>query len=312
MHSIYKTNILWFIILFIFIFIWIIILIGRWINYKILFQPSWNMIWTPDHELYEDLYLTQDDFSGKAYSKKDKNKLKREFINIWYFKPYNNEKVVLYCHGNNDNNSYRDYVVDICRRFHLNLLLLDYRGYGKSDGRPTSEGVINDAKTAYFFLLKNYNPNDIIIWGESLGGAAAIRVAAECKCHKLILLSTFSSITDIINNMKINKLAKSPLKLMSTMIWDQINSKKWISKVKCPITIIHSKEDDLIPFKNAKILFNSISHSNKKLLSIAGTHSSPLLNKDDLLQIYNFVHTDNQYNPDNNDLDNILSRIANL
>lgn len=147
------------------IIILVVITIGRWLNYKVLFQPTSKHIWKPNEYGYQDMYLKQDDESGIYYVKEEKKK-HHQYINIWYFEPFEHAKVVLYCHGNNDNNSHRDYVVEICNKFKLNLLLVDYRGYGKSDGRPTAEGVIDDAKSAYAFLRKNYEASDIVIWGK--------------------------------------------------------------------------------------------------------------------------------------------------
>jgi len=133
----------------------IVIAFGRWLNYRVLFQPQRQMIWRPPLGTYKDIYVRTGDINGKPYSKSAKNP-KYEYINMWYFDPFENEKVVLYCHGNNDNNSYRDYVIDICHRFHLNLLLVDYRGYGNSDGYPTSAGVAEDARCGYGYLRRNF------------------------------------------------------------------------------------------------------------------------------------------------------------
>ena len=292
------------------IFLISIIMFGRWLNYRVLFQPKPDMIWKPTKGTYKDIYIRMDDLSGKPFTKSQCIR-ESDYINVWHFTPFENERVVLYCHGNNDNNSYRDYIIDICKRFHLNLLLVDYRGYGNSDGRPTSEGVVIDAKCAYGYLRRTYEHDQIIVWGESLGGSAAIRVAAEYPCHKLILLATFASLPDIFANSKMNKFAKNSLATMVDFMWDNINSKYWISKIKCPIAIIHSKDDELIPYPNSKILYNSISHNEKKFISVKGSHGKPTLTKDNLISIFTFAHdnSDLDFKPNSNDLEGIIKNI---
>lgn len=307
----YKNDdILWYIAIFFVIFIIFIIAAGRWLNYKVLFQPKRKMMWTPDCDDYHDLYLEIDDYSGIAVNKKEKRN-EKSYINVWYFDPYENEKVVLYCHGNNDNISYRNYVVDICKKFHLNLLLVDYRGYGRSDGKCCSKGIMNDVRSAYHFLENKYDIDDIIVWGESLGGSAAIRIAAEKPCHKLILLATFSSLEDIPKHMKFNKIVGRSLAAMAWLTLDSIPSKKYIQKVRCPIAIIHSIEDDIIPYRNGEILYGNIRHNKKLLISIKGKHSHPIFKKKDLYDIYNFAHTDSNFHPDTSDIENIISIVKN-
>ena len=78
---------LWFAYILLVIIILVIIIAGRWLNYKVLFQPTEEMIWTPDQEEYQDLYLLQDDDSGKCCPEKKKKRGKK-YINIWLFEPF--------------------------------------------------------------------------------------------------------------------------------------------------------------------------------------------------------------------------------
>jgi pimeloyl-ACP methyl ester carboxylesterase len=306
-----------------------IILFGRWLNYRVLFQPKQEMIWHPEKETYKDIYIRMGDRQGKPFAKYER-KEKYDYINVWHFEPFDNvpsQKVVLYCHGNNDNNSYRDYVVDICKKFHLNLLLIDYRGYGNSDGHPTSDGVVEDAICAYAYLRRHCEPEQIVIWGESLGGSAAIRVAAEKPCCRLVLLATFASLPDIFSASEMNKYARNTIATMTDFIWDNINSKYWISKIKCPIAIVHSSEDELIPYPNSKILYDSICHSDKIHITVKGVHARPIMTKYNLLELHSFLHAGDDSDecsnthlsnrrseisleiPNSSDLEEIMSRI---
>jgi uncharacterized protein len=275
-------------VIFLFLVVILVIAIIWWLTYRVLFSPSREIIWTP-HIEYQDLYLEIDDVSGRSYTLE--NKPKAPCINVWLIDKFPGSDVILYFHGNSGNISHRDYVVEICEKFKRNLLLVDYRGYGRSDGIPSSEGIHRDSITAYEFLRTKYESDRIIIWGESLGGSAAIYVASyrECKC--LLLLSTFASLEDVIfnhNNSIILRLIGYGVRL----IVNPIPSKEWIGNVNCPVAIMHSKEDELIPYCNSKILYDNVSHCNKMFLTIKGEHGEPEISEEQLKDLFEFASID--------------------
>ena len=172
----------------IFVFLVILIVIGLfwWLSYWVLFYPSREIIWEPNPSQtpYQDLYLpVAENKWGKCYRKDEPRPV--PCVNVWYFDQLNTisrrghcAATVLYFHGNSGNISHREYVVDICQRFGLTLLLVDYQGYGRSDGQVNPDSIYQVGEAAYHFLTGKVNSRDIIIWGGSLGGTAACYVSS--------------------------------------------------------------------------------------------------------------------------------------
>lgn len=290
-------HLVWYFILLIIVIILISIVLFLVIKNAALFQASKGHHWNPYSEPLEDCYLIIGDSEVRCRSKEEINKIKKKkwfalrevpYINAWHFNGFPGKQVVLYFHGNNDNISYRKYVVDICKILKMNLVLVDYRGYGESSGHPSSERLLKDAEVAYKFTKTRYSSDEIIIWGESLGGIAAIWTASKFKCDRLILLSTFADLKSVVNNQKsIPGIARKAL----IKLVDDPNMKngEWMKQVKCPVFIIHSKEDDLIPYKNAEKLYDAIPHDNKELITIGGSHAGPRFSSYNLGKLVKFV-----------------------
>jgi esterase/lipase len=232
------------------------------------------------------------------------------FINIWKFENFPQNRVVLYFHGNNDNISYRKYVIDICRILELNLILVDYRGYGDSGNYPTSQFLLEDAKTVYKHVSNHYDSSNILIWGESLGGIAAIWTAHKYHCGGLILLSTFANLGISIDKMKSPKPIKSLLKSMAKS--KLMDNGKWIKSVVAPTVIIHSPDDDILPYANAELLYNSVGCVEKKLINIRGPHSQPYFTDDNLIDLLNFIHIDTRIVSDTHKISHIRNIINNI
>lgn len=217
------------------------------------------------------------------------NNKNRNYIHAWYYDDFPGKKTVLFCHGNSGNITHRSYIINACRKLKLNLLVFDYRGYGKSSLTPTKERIRQDGETAYLFLRQHCEPNDIVIWGESLGGHVATWVASKYECRSLILLSTFSSIDDVfIYQHELNLLSK-PLRLVAPLVTDILDTKKYIKDVKAPIMIFHSPDDEIIPCQCARDLYMNISHENKQLVWISGLHASPNITDQQLSKLLMFA-----------------------
>jgi len=208
-------------------------------------------------------------------------------INGRFYNNFPGRRTILVCHGNNGNVSDRSYLVDLCQEYRLNLLLFDYQGYGKSSGTPYQYSLQPDAQTAYDFLIRNeINPKDIIAWGESLGGNPATYLAETNECGILVLISTFSSLEDTLKDYD-NYLYNYSYPLMK-QLFDNSDTLNRIKNIKVPAIIIHSKDDELIPYKSAIRLYDSIPHTGKLLVSISGTHGDPSIDSKTLkrLMIY--------------------------
>lgn len=262
--------ILLYVLIVVFIIVIAIILIYYSWSRDLLFWPSCDEIWKPDEE-YKDKYL------------------KKTRCNMWYFERDKSYPVILYLHGNAANITYRKYVVDLSKKVKCNMLLLDYRGYGRSrpDFKPTIKSIMEDAEEAYEWLQKRYADSRIIVWGESLGGAVAVHVGAKYRCRSLILFSTFSSIGDL-TKFYIGGAWGTVASVFVKCTNNILVSKEKIKRVRCPVLIVHSIEDTFVKHENAQILYDNILHKNKILLTIRGNHTDPILDKTSVRVIHNF------------------------
>jgi len=270
-------------VLFFFIILIILIIIFLWLYNKTLFAPSNKII---------DLHIPKKDriyrnfFIGcqTGISLEDKKISNENNINVRLYNNYPGENVVLFFHGNSGNISHRSYIADICDKFGLNLLLVDYEGYGLSDGEPGVKNIINNSEIAYNFICKFFESNKIVVWGESLGGSAAIWIASRNKVRSLILLSTFTSVSDVAKN-KQGKLLSKIIKVSNK----DLRSDIWAQKVKCPTLIIHSTEDTLIPFNLAQKIYKNIGNRHKKMVAIKGDHANPQIKDEQFDEIFAFL-----------------------
>lgn len=281
------------IIVITFFLVLIVLLINyiSWCQHNILFVPSGEIVQNPNIP-HSDLFVSVHNYSNiiDIYNNPRCHLLPHlDYIHVWHFNNFENSKTILFCHGNSGNITQRTYIIDACYKLHLNLLLFDYRGYGKSGSLPSKSNIRQDGEVAYEFLLQFCNSNDIIVWGESLGGHVATWIASKYSCRSLILFSTFSSLDDIIIHQNSFNILGSILSYILDMITDLMPTKLYIQNVKCPVIIIHSKEDDVIPYQCAQILQNNVQHPNKKLITINGKHSSPVFNQDQFTQLMMFA-----------------------
>ncbi len=124
-----------------------------WAENKVLFLPNKKTVWTPSIK-YNNVYIDIKNPANIYYHKPSEDKCD-SYIHGWYFNNYNEgHKTVLFCHGNSLNISYRQYIVDICQQLELNLLIFDYRGFGKSSGKPSKHNLRQDGAAAYKYLTE--------------------------------------------------------------------------------------------------------------------------------------------------------------
>ncbi|MCP4580212.1 MAG: alpha/beta hydrolase [candidate division Zixibacteria bacterium] len=188
-------------------------------------------------------------------------------INGWFIPAENQNKVLLFCHGNAGNISHRIESLQIFNKLGLSTFIFDYRGYGKSEGKPTEKGTYLDAEAAWNYLIneKQIKPEDIVIFGRSLGGSVASWLAKEKSPSALILESAFTSIPDIAGEL----YPIFPVRLLSRFQYD---TKEYVASARCPVLIIHSRKDELIPYHHGETLFNS-ANDPKEFLEITGGHN---------------------------------------
>jgi hypothetical protein len=153
------------------------------------------------------------------------------------------EMVLLWFHGNAGNVTDRYDMIRALMRIPIRVLIVDYRGYGKSEGRPTEGGLYQDARAAWGYLTseRHIPPDRIVLLGKSLGGAVAIDLATQVNPAGLIVQSSFTSVLEMARTL----IPFLPGFLLRTKM-DSINK---IPRVTCPKLFIHSPADEIVPYR---------------------------------------------------------------
>jgi pimeloyl-ACP methyl ester carboxylesterase len=197
-------------------------------------------------------------------------------------------KTILFCHGNFGNITQRNYMINFAKTIGANLILYDYWGYGKSYGYPSTRKLIKNSDIVHKWVQEKVDPNELIIWGESLGGSMAAYLSSKNQCKKLILCSTFSSLEDLTFGIQ-DVWFKKPIGFALNFIMSTLPTREWVQKAKCPVLVVHSDEDELIPVSQA-IHISEVDKQRVELLKIKGGHSSPKMNEDQIQKIISFIH----------------------
>lgn len=188
-------------------------------------------------------------------------------VSGWYLPHPSANKTILFFHGNGGNISHRGDSLFIFHKLKLNTLIIDYPGYGDSAGHPSEDGLYQSADAAWQYLIdeEKIEPKNIIIFGRSLGGAVAVDLASRVNAGGLILESTFSSTRDFVD---------MTLPIISNFIYLRysFDSLSKINKVKYPVFMIHSPDDEIIPYTLGKKLFMA-GRTKKQFLKIKGGHN---------------------------------------
>ncbi len=179
--------------------------------------------------------------------------------------------VVLFCHGNASNISHHLDSLLIFNRLGLSTFIFDYRGYGKSSGRPSEQGTYLDAEAAWDHLVKTRKipPSDIIIIGRSLGGPIAAWLAQDHHPQMLVVESSFTSMLDIARY----RVPCTPASVIKDYKYD---TRGYLANVKCPVLVIHSRDDEVIPFHHGQQLYKAVK-GPKEFVEISGSHGRGFL-----------------------------------
>lgn len=217
----------------------------------------------------KEIEITPDSF-GLAYEEIDLITSGNKKINGWYIPSEKSQYTILFFNGNAGNISHRIEKIYLLHNLGMDVYIFDYRGYGKSEGSPSEQGLYKDAVSIYEYLLKErkIHAGNIVLYGESLGGAVAIDLASKVKVCALITEGTFSSVRDMARVIY-------PF-IPSIPWWTTYDSVSKIKKIICPKLIIHSIDDDIVPFRLGEKLFNSAADP-KKLLKIKGSHNTAFM-----------------------------------
>ncbi len=222
---------------------------------RLIYYPSRRIRTTP-----EDIGLS---YEKVSFAAQDGIKLSG-----WFIPAEKSRGTLLFCHGNAGNISNRLESIDIFNQLGLSVFIFDYRGYGESEGKPTEKGTYQDGEAAWFYLTKQrqLSPDEIIIFGRSLGGGIASWLAQKHPPRMLILESTFTSLVAIGSEI----YPFLPVKWLSRFRYDTLSHLK---DINCSLLVVHSRNDELIPFHHGQRLFEAATPP-KEFLEISGDHNN--------------------------------------
>lgn len=181
--------------------------------------------------------------------------------------------VLVYFHGNAGNLSDRSGAIQLFQRaLGVDVFILDYRGYGRSGGRPDEPGLYRDSRAGYLWLTKErgIDPDRLVLRGGSLGGAVALELGCAVPHRCLILESTFTSMVDVARELY-------PLLPVGLLMRSRFPSRERIRSYHRPVLIIHGTDDELVPIAHGRALYQA-ANEPKQLLEIEGAgHNDTLL-----------------------------------
>jgi fermentation-respiration switch protein FrsA (DUF1100 family) len=233
--------------------------LSMWLE-GLLIYPTWQIPsgdWEPTDFTYRDVSFPSADGTS---------------LHGWYFEHDQPVAHVLYCHGNGENVAHLgSYMDELREKYHISLFAFDYRGYGRSQGRPAEPGIIADGLAAQQWLAKEAGIDEdrIVLWGRSIGGAIAVQVAAQQGARGLILERTFSRLTDVAAH-------HYPWLPVRSLLRNRYDSLAHIRTFRGPLLQSHGTDDEVVPFELGKQLFEASQAEPKRFVAIqGGTHNGP-------------------------------------
>ncbi len=218
-------------------------------------MPGRNLTSTP-----ESIGLT---YQNAEFLTEDNIKLHGWFI------PHEKAKAtILFFHGNAGNISHRLDSIAIFNRLELNVFIIDYRGYGQSEGKITEKGSYLDAEAAWNYLNKTQGINEqqIIIFGRSLGASIASKLASKHTPAALIIESGFTSVPSMAQRFY-------PYLPVRWLTHFKYNTKEYVKNISCPVLVAHSKDDEIIPYEEGREIYQAAPEP-KQFLEMQGGHNN--------------------------------------
>lgn len=192
-------------------------------------------------------------------------------LHAWYVPSQAARATLLFFHGNAGNISHRMDSIEIFHRLGLAVLIIDYRGYGQSQGRPSELGTREDARAAWRWLIDEAQrePSDIVLFGRSLGAAVAAELASEVDPAAVILESSFRSVPAIAADV----YPFIPARRLARLSYA---TEEAVPMINAPILVIHSQDDEIIPYNHGLAVYDA-AEQPKQMLTIRGSHNTGFL-----------------------------------
>jgi len=191
-----------------------------------------------------------------------------ERLHGWYVPATGSKGVVVFFHGNAGNISHRLDSIEIFHQLKLDTLIIDYRGYGESSGRASEQGTYLDAQAAWDYLVdeRGIPANRIIVFGRSLGGAIGAWLGTQHTPAAVIIESSFTSGVDMARRL----YPFLPVRLITRLRYPVA---EYASRLNCPVLVVHSRNDEIIPFAMGQSIYAAVKHQ-KSFLELSGDHNN--------------------------------------
>ncbi len=185
--------------------------------------------------------------------------------------PRPSNKVVIYFHGNaEDAGAATDWLNCIAKYLNVHVVAVEYQGYGlyNSDGSPSESAVLEDAELVYRYVLSalQVRSSDVVLFGRSIGSGPACYLAAKHHPHSLVLMSAFTSLRAVVKTYVGS--------LLQYLVAERFNNKKRLQRVKCPVFIVHGRQDDVVPWEQAVELSKAIKGKQKLWIAEGMSHNT--------------------------------------
>jgi len=237
-----------------------------------------KLIYYPIDKNYAQIRINIDEpVQNKYFYSRDGIKL-----NGLYIKAKCNKPTIVYCHGQGENLSEWQNVAQFLANNGYGVFLIDYRGHGKSEGVPYEQGLYIDLESAISYIVdfEKVKRDNIVLWGRSMGGAVVADVASRDKFKAVILESTFTNLRDEAIHLTSTGILESKLGFWSSLstkfvkympLITKFSTDKKICKIKSPLLIGGSKNDETVPIEMSYILEN-LNPNAKLYISETGSH----------------------------------------
>jgi hypothetical protein len=225
-----------------------------------------RMLFLPTSELVADPGAI-----GLAFEDVEIDTRDGERLHAWWVPHAQARGTLLFAHGNAGNVSYRLDSLRLFHRLRLNVLIFDYRGYGRSTGRPTEAGLYRDGEAARRWLTENagVDADDLVLFGRSMGAAVAARLATGHRAACLIAESAFTSVPD--------RAAEIYWWLpVRWLLHIRMDTRRSVGEADLPVLVVHSRDDEIVPFSHARRLLEAAGRRGQ-LLEISGDHNTGFL-----------------------------------
>ncbi len=191
-------------------------------------------------------------------------------LNAIHFKQPNPKGAILYFHGNAGDLSRWGDITSFFVQKQYDIIVMDYRGYGKSTGKLSEEALFSDAQLFYEYAKQHYKEDELIVYGRSLGTGIASKTASLNNPSKLILETPYYSLIEVGQ-------ARFPFLPVKWFLRYKMKSYQYLKDIGCPIVIFHGTEDSVVPYDSGWKLFESIPSKNKKFYTINGGEHNNLV-----------------------------------